>query len=201
MPIRRLYAGLLLLAATTAPLAAQSYSSTPVEIRLTKDTSTTRETRAQLERILATWDLSRWIFTRTIQVEPGVIPHSHPVLTLNTNGLQNDSVKAKSLIHEQLHWFLSQHHAAADSALNDLHRLYPEVPADDTAAKESMYLHTLIGVLELDALQTLFGEPAARSLIGRTPFYTWEYRQALDNTTSIRAILRAHALDRPDARM
>ena len=55
-----------------------------LEIRLASGTALEQRGRVQLERLLATHDLSRWLFTRTVQIQSRVIPHSHPVLTLNT---------------------------------------------------------------------------------------------------------------------
>ena len=185
------------------PVDAQIQPPGSIEIRLATDSDLERQGRSQLERILATYDLSRWFFTRTVQIQSGVIPHSHPVLTLNTNSLTNDTIKLKSFIHEQLHWFLSRHHAATDSATTEVLQLYPHVPSESTggaADPQSTYLHLLLGVLELDALQELFGEATARRSLGRTPFYTWIYREVLERPEPIRNILRKYRLESPDAR-
>ena len=47
-------------------------------------------------------------FTQTVVVEKGVIPHSHPTLTLNTRVI-DPRLLLKTLIHEQFHWYVSQH--------------------------------------------------------------------------------------------
>jgi len=47
------------------------------------------------------------IFTKEIVVEEGSVPHSHPVLTLNTKS-KDPLVIFKTLLHEQLHWFVQQ---------------------------------------------------------------------------------------------
>lgn len=47
-------------------------------------------------------------FTYEIIVEKGVIPHSHPVLTMNTRK-QSDINALEILIHEQFHWYSSNH--------------------------------------------------------------------------------------------
>lgn len=175
--------------------------SRSIEIRLTTDSEPERQARAQLQRILARWDLSKWFFTRSVQIEPGVVPHSHPVLTLNTNGLTNDTIKAVSFVHEQLHWFLSRHHATTDSAIADLRLLYPDAPAVGASDRESTYLHLLVGVLELDATVELFGNAWARARLGRVPFYTWVYREIREREDPIRQILRKYRLASPDARV
>ena len=82
-----------------------------LEIRLASGTALEQRGREQLERLLATHDLSRWLFTRTVQIQSRVIPHSHPVLTLNMQYLDNDAAQLASFLHEQLHWFLVQNQA------------------------------------------------------------------------------------------
>jgi hypothetical protein len=44
----------------------------------------------QLRRLERTYPLSQWTFTSDIRVEFGALPHSHPVLTLNTRHLDDD---------------------------------------------------------------------------------------------------------------
>lgn len=48
--------------------------------------------------------MQRWIRTRDVVVEEKAIPHSHPVLTLNTQYLKNDNALLATFIHEQFHW-------------------------------------------------------------------------------------------------
>src|SRR5690606_18717112 len=48
------------------------------------------------------------IFTNEICVEEGVIPHSHPILTLNTR-LMDEKLILKVLVHEQFHWWVGAH--------------------------------------------------------------------------------------------
>ncbi len=48
------------------------------------------QTRAQLQRVLKEYDLSDWIWTRTVVIDSGAIPHSHPRLTLHTRHRGDD---------------------------------------------------------------------------------------------------------------
>jgi hypothetical protein len=64
-----------LIIAQTAP--------TQLEITLKHKDQLEQQTEQQLRRILSAHDISKWIFTRKINIESGfIIPHSHPVLTL-----------------------------------------------------------------------------------------------------------------------
>ncbi|HSA57595.1 MAG TPA: hypothetical protein VLE53_17915 [Gemmatimonadaceae bacterium] len=158
----------------------------------------------QLERILRAWNLERWLFTRTARIQSRVIPHSHPVLTLNTQYIDNDTAQVATFIHEQLHWFLNSKPAARDSALADLRRLYPRAPAGpaEGGARDaySTYLHLLVCMLEFESVRALFDEDTARRVLGGWQHYGWIYREVLERPEPIRRVLRARGLDTPDAR-
>jgi hypothetical protein len=47
-------------------------------------------------------------FTKKVVVEEGAIPHSHPVLTLNTRTKDELSI-LQTLLHEQFHWYVKEH--------------------------------------------------------------------------------------------
>src|SRR5262249_41281436 len=63
------------------------------------------QTKEQLLRLLKTYDVSRWIFTKSIVIDERAIPHSHPVLTLHARHLQDDELLLSTFVHEQFHWF------------------------------------------------------------------------------------------------
>jgi hypothetical protein len=82
----------------------------------------------QLRRLLLNHDLKRYSFTRRIRIEHGAVPHSHPILTLNTRYLQDDNLALSVLVHEEIHWFLSAHNDKVADTVDDLMRLFPRVP-------------------------------------------------------------------------
>ena len=67
---------LLLFLALQAHLAI---AGDAVKIALASDLPREREAKAQLERVLGKYDLEKLLFTRTVLIENGAIPHSHPV--------------------------------------------------------------------------------------------------------------------------
>jgi hypothetical protein len=77
-------------------------------------TSETRELEVKiiLEEILKTYPCP--IFTDRVLIEKGSIPHSHPILTLNTRNL-DPLLIAETFVHEQFHWFASSHVSYKDS--------------------------------------------------------------------------------------
>ena len=177
--------------------------ATQLEIRLASGTPLEQRGREQLERILAKWDLSRWLFTRKAQIQSRVIPHSHPVLTLSTQYVDddNDHRQLATFLHEQLHWLLADD--KPNAAIADLERLYPKVPEslpEGANGRRSTYLHLLICLLEFDAVRSLLGEDAARKILSGYNHYTWVYREVLERPEPIWKVLRTHGFDAPDAR-
>lgn len=184
-------------------IVAQDRLLPDVEIRLASDSPLEQRGREQLERLLRTYDLSRWLFTRVVHIQSRVIPHSHPVLTLNTQYIDNDVAQVATLIHEQLHWFLVRDQRALGGAIADLEQLYPTVPVDvpeGARGRASTYLHLLDCMLEFEGVREVFSEATARQTLGAFPFYTWVYQQVLERPEPIRQILRRHGLYAPDAR-
>jgi len=189
--------------ATAGPTQAPAAHPTPLEIRLASGTALEQKGREQLERMLARWDVSRWLFTRTVQIQSRVIPHSHPVLTLNTQYVENDAAQLATFLHEQLHWFLIRDQDVLRSAITELERLYPDVPEalpQGANGRSSTYLHLLVCLLEFDAVRSLLGDATARQTLGAFGHYTWVYREVLERPEPIWQILKKHGLDAPDAR-
>ncbi|HEU5219941.1 MAG TPA: hypothetical protein VFU23_14875 [Gemmatimonadales bacterium] len=65
--------GLIALALSVEPFRAQVPGLT---ITLKDSTSATVAARAQLQRIVATYPIERWLSTRIVAIEPDAIPHS-----------------------------------------------------------------------------------------------------------------------------
>lgn len=63
-------------------------------------------------------------FTHEIVIERGVVPHSHPILTLNTR-TKDERVILKTLVHEQLHWH-AQNHPNYDECISYLKTKYED---------------------------------------------------------------------------
>jgi hypothetical protein len=189
---------LLTVLVSAAPSAViPAVAAAQVTIELASNTSLEQRGREQLQRLLHTYDLSPWLFTRAVRIESYVIPHSHPVLTVNTRYLENDTAQVATFIHEQLHWFLVEREAATDSAVAELRRMYPEVPntpPEGAKDEESTYLHLLVCTLELEGTASIFGDAVARRTLEGWKHYTWVYRQVLDRTDTLKKVLRAHGL-------
>jgi hypothetical protein len=183
------------------PAAAPEASPWSLSITLVHDDERSRATRDQLLRLLATYPLERWIFTREVLIDssPRVIPHSHPVLTLNTRYVRDDELALSTFVHEQLHWHLLAKGDAADRADAALRRLFPTVPTkppEGARDETSTYLHLALCYLEYQALRELLGHLRARWVIEfyTTHHYTWVYQTVLERTADLGRIVDEYGL-------
>jgi hypothetical protein len=197
-----LYVLLSIMALTLTPAGQADHFET-LEIRLHSGTPLEERGRDQLRRLLHTHDVRKWLFTRDVLIQAGVLPHSHPVLTLNTRYLDDDTAQLATFVHEQIHWFLTDHleRVKTDAALTELRALYPTVPTalpTGASSERSTYLHLIVCSLELQALTELLGEPSARQQLERWTHYTWVYWTVLTDTERLGGVLRRHGIIVPE---
>ncbi len=150
-----------------------------------------------LENILTKYDLSSYTFTDTVRIENNAIPHSHPVLTLNTRKYDENHV-LNLYLHEQLHWFLEEKEAEVKDAIADLRETYPKVPvgAPEGAHDEySTYLHLLLLPLEYKLTGKFIGDTAAKEVFEDQPVYWWIRRTTLSDYEFLMSLIQKHNLD------
>ena len=180
-------------------LSVTSYAQDRIDISLKHGSRGEIQTREQLQRLLQTYELSKWIFTKSILIDEKAIPHSHPVLTLHTRHLKDDDLLISTFVHEQLHWFLVQKDKETEGAIKELRALFPIVPVgfpEGAGSEDSAYLHLLVNYLEYRADRELLGELKARQVMDfwSTDHYTWVYRTVLERTRDIGNIAFKHKL-------
>jgi hypothetical protein len=193
--MKRVIALLYLLLAAAPVLAAHS----PLNITLTHDNAAEMQTKAQLERLIATYDFAPWLFTKSVVINSEAIPHSHPVLTLHTRHLKDDDLLVSTFVHEQLHWFLADRSEDVDAAIEELRQLYPSIPVgypQGSSDERGNYVHLIVVLLEYRANRQLLGELRARQTMDfwAADHYTWIYRAVLDHGADISKVLKQHDL-------
>jgi hypothetical protein len=174
-------------------------SSSDFDIRLGRGSEREQLAASQLRRLLDTHDVSRYIFTYSVTVREGDVPHSHPRLTINALHLKDDASALSVFLHEQFHWQGIAYTAEVTAAVEDLKTLYPSVPGSHSGGAgdaHSTYVHLLVGLQEYHATASLFGRAEAIRVIARKPHYRWIYQQVLENEAAITAIVAKHSLDR-----
>src|SRR5262245_28002966 len=183
-------------------LSIASFAQDKIEIELKYGTPREVQTKEQLQQLLKTYDLSKWIFTRSILIDEKSIPHSHPVLTLHTRHLKDDDLLLSTFVHEQMHWFLSQHEKETKEALKEIQALFAKeapVEAIDKGGDEYAYIHILVNYLEYRADKELLGELKAKQVIEfwTTDHYEWMYKTVLARGRDIGTIMFKYKLVPP----
>ena len=77
----------------------------PLEISLQSGSEPEKEAKFLIEDFVRKHDLSTYFFTTKVHIQSFVIPHSHPVLTLNTRTIKEPNRYLALFLHEQIHWF------------------------------------------------------------------------------------------------
>ncbi|HKA22926.1 MAG TPA: hypothetical protein VKN18_31950 [Blastocatellia bacterium] len=166
------------------------YAQANLEIALKRGSKGELQTRDQLQRLIKTYDLAKWTFTRSILIDEEAIPHSHPVLTLSARHVKDDELLLSTFVHEQAHWFLTQNQKATEDAKKELRAIFPKVPIkppEGASDEESTYLHLIVIYLEYRADRELMGELRARQIMEfwATDHYTWIYKTVLERPRDI----------------
>ena len=188
----------MILAAVAA--AALQTTAPTLAIETVHDSVDEVETAQQLALLLETYALDNRIWTRQVQIDRSAIPHSHPVLTLHTRYIEDDTGLLATFLHEQLHWFVMTRPEERDAAMADLAALYPDIPIgypDGARDAHSNALHLVVCLLELRALSEQVGEAAARHSLGGNTHYREIYRIILEDTATVQAVLDRHGLALP----
>jgi hypothetical protein len=190
---------LVALTLTCLLLAVPTYSQSGFTFELKQNSRTERQTRDQMQRLLRTYDINQWIFTRSILIDDTAIPHSHPVLTLHARHLKDDELLLATFIHEQFHWWAERNSEATRLSIAELREMFPKVPVaapEGAANEDSTYLHLVVCYLEYRALRELLGELKSRQIMEfwTTDHYTWIYRTVLERPREISTVLFKHKL-------
>jgi hypothetical protein len=176
-----------------------SYAQGGIDITLKRGSKGEVQTKDQLQRLIKTYDLAKYIFTKSVLIDEESIPHSHPVLTLSTRHIRDDELLLSTFVHEQAHWFLTQNHKNTEEAKKELRVMFSKVPVrfpEGATDEESTYLHLIVIYLEYRAGRELLGELKARQIMDfwATDHYTWIYKTVLERTREIGNIVFKHKL-------
>ena len=188
-------AGCLLAVVSTLSFAADS-----VKVDTNRNTDRERQTKTELEKIIASYDLSKYVFTRKVVIEEKAMNHAFPTLTLNVRFLNSDDELLSSFLHEQLHWYLRDHSRDMEAAVAQLKRFYPRVPVglpEGADTEYSTYGHLVDCYLEIQADRVLIGRERTDAVIRKKPWYLWIYKTEIEDEPRIAAVVKAQRLDIP----
>jgi hypothetical protein len=179
-------------------ITVAAYAVEPVTVQTKNATDRERQLKTELEEIIASHDLSKYTFTRTVLVDERAMNYAFPVLTLNTHFRNSDDELLSSFLHEQLHWYLQAHHLQMQDAVAELRRFYPRVPVglpDGAETAYSTYGHLVDCYLEIQADRQVIGENRTKRVIKNKPRYLWIYKTVTDDEPRIAAIVNGEHLE------
>jgi hypothetical protein len=179
-------------------LATVVAAETPaVKIELARGTEREGRTKDTLERLLGTYDLKKYTFTKRVVIEERAINHAFPVLTLNVRFWASPDELLSSYLHEQLHWHLRDRESRQRDAVAELRRWYPKVPVglpEGADTEVSTYGHLIDCYLEIQADRELLGPTRTATVIAGKNNYTWIYSTVLRDEDRIAGIVNRYQL-------
>ncbi|MGZ5280616.1 MAG: hypothetical protein ACXWC9_11760 [Pseudobdellovibrionaceae bacterium] len=175
-----------------------------LEITLESGSGPEKTAKALIEDFAKKYDLLNYYFTGKIHIQSFVIPHSHPVLTLNTRTIKEPDRYLALFIHEQIHWFFDLNGRAEKTKvfIEKMKKQFPKVPSQqEGGAKddESTYLHLGVCFYELEQLSKLIGKEKAEQTFKTDEIYSWVRKQVLDKHDIIQSALTETGLSWQDA--
>ncbi|HLV96973.1 MAG TPA: hypothetical protein VKS44_17405 [Candidatus Acidoferrales bacterium] len=180
--------------------AIASFAAEAIKIELKHNTLREQHTKAQLEKLLASYDLHKYTFTHDVVIDENAIPHSNPVLTLHTRHLGSDDQLLSTYVHEQLHWYLDGHLEQTEAAEAALRKIYPKVPVgypNGAQDEESTHLHLIVCYLEMQADRRLMGPDRATQVMNFWvgDHYRWVYKTVMQDEPTIRRVVEHENLE------
>ena len=193
--MKKYFHSLILLLSILIGASAGTRGQTVPKFTLANSMPAEIQVKSQLERLLKTYDVSKWIATNAIIIdEKTAIPHSHPVLTLNTRHIKDDELLLATFVHENMHWFVIREDGKIEAAVKEFKTMFPKVPTagpEGANGENSTYNHIAVCYLEYRAMRELLGELKAKQIIEfwSTDHYTWIYKTVLERPRDIGQIM------------
>ncbi|MCJ8278112.1 MAG: hypothetical protein MJK18_14825 [Bdellovibrionales bacterium] len=196
----QLFAIILVFTIVGCSTSPNDTNESDLEISLFHENKFEKEAKAILLSLEKQYDLSPFIMPNKIIIRSRSIPHSHPVLTLNTRLIKNEDGFLSTFLHEQMHWFLTDRKNKEDifNFIAEMKKKYPKIPVGkkEGGAKDahSSYLHLAVCYLELESTKSLIGEERARSYFGKSRTYRWIKKEVLSEHDWLTAQMKKHNL-------
>jgi len=183
--------------AVSVALASTAFARDGISIRTAHHGPREEQTAEQLKKLISTYDLAKYTFTREVLIDRGVMNHAFPELTLNVRFAGEPDDLLSSYIHEQLHWYLREHDSQQTSAINELRQMYPNAPVGLSEGAESAYStygHLVDCYLEIEADRQLIGPERTITVVSNKGHYTWIYETIFRDEAKIAAVVDEHQL-------
>ena len=163
------------------------------EVNPNKWTYLTKQNMLQLAQV---YDLSPFLYTKKIQVQPNVAPSAFPILTVSSKYSEEPKKILSMWLREEFQWWVRQNKVNANLAVNELKKIYPRVPTP--RGSHSIHLHIIVCYLEFKALEHYLGPKEARNvtqqIMKKDKLYSWVYYQVLYRNFAIKKIIEKYQL-------
>ena len=180
---------------------AQAQYAEEFNITLANNSETEQQAADLLNKILNTYDLGQWVWTKDIFIGDEARPHSHPVLTLSARSWNRESALLATFVHEQFHWYLDENLEAQEKIIAKLRKAYPEVPVgfpNGGRDEYSTYVHLIVCMFEYQAMEKLLWKEQARNSLKKYRHYQWIYEKVLAEDPAIYAAIEKGGLSLPE---
>ncbi len=190
---------IFLLTLLSFSISLNAQTSKQLQIDTKNNTDNEKAVIPLVEDLLSTYNLDKWIFTDKVRIEAYAIPHSHPILTLNTRyGEEDKDQLLATFIHEQLHWYVDAKEESEKNAIATFRKKYKDVPYKNKAGARdeySTYLHLIVCYLEYRSMASLIGEEKAKQLMWNQTHYTWIYNKIIEDKEYIGKVVAKNGFD------
>jgi hypothetical protein len=146
-------------------------------------------------------DLTRFEYTKLVQVVPAGKTFSHPILTLGTRFTETEDHLLATYLHEQMHWYLYHlggiDHDPIAPFFDELVRRYPQAPTrlpEGARNYDQTYAHLVINWLELAAVAEFIGRDRALALADTAYGYRWIYRTVVKDWDALGTLFEANGI-------
>lgn len=171
-----------------------------VEIDLSEVLKSAELVRQLLTALRTKYDLAAYEYTKQIRVAPCEVPHSHPILTLNTM-IRSEAPLLSIYLHEQMHWYVTWYSYSNptgwQSVWQSLKKLFPNVPVvfpQGAHTEASSYLHIIINWLQVESTASVLGREVAVSIAEKNFVYSGIYTLVLGEWDRLDSLYREHGL-------
>lgn len=166
-----------------------------VTISLKNGNEAEQETKSVLERILRTYELTKYIRCSEVVIEQGASGKAFPIVRLSAWKTGKEEGLLAQFVHEQFHWIEKGKEDQMVAAMAELKEIFPNAPTDKPeggGSEKSTYCHLIVCRLELLALAKILNEEKALAIVSGNTNYTWIRKMVIERASEIDPVIHRY---------
>jgi hypothetical protein len=166
-------------------------------VQVTRLTPEAIKAHGLLNDLCARYDLTPFVFTQRIRIDPSGETKPRPVLTLGTGNVADPPLFLAEFLAQQIQWFLAGRNEAADRAIGALERRFPDFYTQNPQLSDrpaTLYRRLAAAWLEFEAMRRFFGEDDVDDVLRSHSEGRPVYRLMLRNRAAIGNVMIEHGL-------